>query len=134
MIARAAAWLALLGGVIWLVKVLLIWQNGGTNTTGGVIGVLFVAGAVCISSAAAVLGWQLSSAFHPVWRIAALVVAVVAVVALVDLPILLGWLVLGHTWLAEELGIVLTAIVAAVFGMRALGTSGNGLRRTAHTS
>ena len=134
MLARPPAWLALLGGVIWLVKVLLIWQNGGTNTTDGVIGVLFVAGGVCIAIAAAVAGWHLSSSFHLAWRVASPVVAVVAVVALVDLPILLGWLVLGHTWLAGEVGIVLTALVAAVFGLRALRRSGNGPRTTAHTS
>jgi hypothetical protein len=83
---------------------------------------------------AAVFAWQLTSSFHPAWRAAAASVALAVLVALVDVPILLGWLVLGHTWSAGEVGILLTALVAAAFGLRALRPSANGPRRTAHSS
>ena len=48
----------------------------------------------------------------------AVLVVVVAFVAAVNLPILLGRVLLGRTWLAEEVGILLTAAAALVLGFR----------------
>jgi hypothetical protein len=48
MAARIAGVLAVVGGAAWLVKFVLIWENGGTNTTDGLVGVLFDVGAVAI--------------------------------------------------------------------------------------
>ena len=48
MATRVAGALAVLGGVAWLVKFALIWENGGSNTTDGLVGVLFDIGAIGI--------------------------------------------------------------------------------------
>jgi hypothetical protein len=37
---------------------------------------------------------------------------------MVDLPILVGWQLFGDSWLAEEVGIVLTAVLSLVLGVR----------------
>jgi hypothetical protein len=120
MTSRITGLLALVGGAAWLVKVALIWENGGTNTTEGLVGALFTVGAVAIGLALAARVWLVSSR-----SVSARLLAVVAVVAgfalAVNLPILLGWVVFGRTWLAEEAGVILVAVGALVLGMRWLG-------------
>ena len=107
----------MIGGAAWLAKLALIWQNGGTNTTDGLVGALFDVGAVSILLALAVHAWW--SPAEVLWRRALTVVlVVVAFVAAVNVPILLGWALLGRTWMAEELGVLLTAVAAVVLGFR----------------
>jgi hypothetical protein len=48
MISRCSGALALLGGLARILKVALIWMNGGTEPTSGVVGILFLAGAVAL--------------------------------------------------------------------------------------
>ena len=50
-------------------------------------------------------------------RVLAALIALVALFAAVNLPILLAWQVVGSTWYAEEVGIVLTAVAALVVGV-----------------
>jgi hypothetical protein len=125
MIARLAGALALTGGVAWLVKVALIWENGGTNTTEGLVGLLFTVGAVAIVLAAAIWAWQSRRSATVPGRFCAVLLAVVAFVAAVNLPILVGWQVFGRTWVAEEVGVVVTALLAVALGQRWL-RSGSG--------
>lgn len=117
MASRLAGALAVVGGPAWLVKVALIWQNGGTNTTDGLVGAMFTVGAVTILLALMIRAW-LASAPQVRYRLLSVLAVVVAFVAAVDVPILVGWVLLGRTWLAEELGIILTAVAAVVLGTR----------------
>jgi hypothetical protein len=117
MAARVAGLLAVFGGVVWLVKIAMIWDNGGTNTTEGLVGLLFDIGALAILSAVVVRAWRAPGRGlrH---RALAVPAVVVAFALAVNLPILLGWALFGRTWLAEELGILLTAVAAIVLGSR----------------
>lgn len=117
MALRLAGALAVVGGAAWLVKVALIWQNGGTNTTDGLVGALFDVGAVTILLALTIRAW-LASARQVRYRLLSVLAVTVAFVAAVDVPILIGWVLFGRTWLADELGIILTAAVAVVLGAR----------------
>lgn len=112
--------LAVVGGAAWLVKVALIWQNGGTNTTDGLVGDLFTVGAVAIVLALIACVWMVPNR-SLVHRLASVLAVVVGFVLAVNLPILLGWVILGRTWMAEEVGVVLVAVAALVLGVRWLG-------------
>ncbi len=118
MVSLLAGALALAGGVAWLVKVALIWANGGTNTTDGLVGVLFALGAVLIGLAAAIRAWQARPAASTSHRVLAALLAVIAFFAAVNLPILVGWQLFGGTWIAEEVGVVMTASLAVALGQR----------------
>ena len=118
MVSLLAGALALAGGVAWLVKVALIWANGGTNTTDGLVGVLFALGAVLSGLAAAIRAWQARPAASTSHRVLAALLAVIAFFAAVNLPILVGWQLFGGTWIAEEVGVVMTASLAVALGQR----------------
>jgi hypothetical protein len=118
MASRVAGVFAMVGGVAWLVKFALIWENGGTNTTDGLVGVLFDIGAVGILLGAGVRAWC-AAARKPLWiRLLVLLAVVAAFAAAVNLPILLGWALFGRSWVAEEVGVLLTAVGALVLGAR----------------
>lgn len=117
MASRIVGVLAVVGGAAWLVKVALIWQNGGTNTTDGLVGVLFDVGAVAILLALTARAWLVPAEL--LWkRVLTVVAVVVAFAAAVNVPIVLGWALFGQGWLAEELGILMTAVAAVVLGLR----------------
>jgi hypothetical protein len=120
MALRLAGALAVVGGAAWLVKVALIWQNGGTNTTDGLVGGLFSVGAVSILLALTIRAWfaPARQVRYRLLSVLSVLAVVVAFVAAVNVPILLGWVLFGRTWLAEEVGVVLTAGVAVVLGAR----------------
>jgi hypothetical protein len=118
MASRIAGVLAVVGGAAWLVKVALIWRNGGTNTTDGLVGVLFDVGAVAILLALAVRAWFVPNRGLLRYRPVALLAALVVFAAAVNVPIVVGWALFGRTWLAEEVGVLLTAVAAVVLGLR----------------
>ena len=118
MVPRLAGALALVGGVAWLVKVALIWGNSGTNTTEGMVGILFSTGAVAIALAACLRAWHSPSANRLWIRVSAVLVALAAFVAAVNLPILVGWQIFGRTWFAEEVGVLVTALLAMLLGQQ----------------
>ncbi|GAB3273781.1 hypothetical protein GCM10027449_11510 [Sinomonas notoginsengisoli] len=109
--------LAALGGFAWVLKTAMMWANGGTEGSSGVVGLLFEIGIVCIAMAGSVRVWFLVPSTKARWRILAVLVFLVGLVLMIDLPILIGWQVLGHVWIAEELGIILTALVALGAGV-----------------
>ncbi|HEX5987234.1 MAG TPA: hypothetical protein VFY86_11990 [Nocardioides sp.] len=113
---RVAGVLAVTGGVAWLAKVALIWRNGGTNTTDGIVGVLFDVGAVAILLALTIRVWVVPRSLR--FKLVAVLAVLLAFVAVVNVPIALGWLLFGQIWLAEEVGVLLTAVSAIVLGLR----------------
>ncbi len=113
---RVAGVLAVTGGVAWLAKVALIWRNGGTNTTDGIVGVLFDVGAVAILLALTIRVWVVPRSLR--FKLVAVLAVLLAFVAVVNVPIALGWLLFGQIWLAEEVGVLLTAVSAIVPGLR----------------
>ncbi len=113
---RVAGVLAVTGGVAWLAKVALIWRNGGTNTTDGIVGVLFDVGAVAILLALTIRVWVVPRSLR--FKLVAVLAVLLAFVAVVNMPIALGWLLFGQIWLAEEVGVLLTAVSAIVPGLR----------------
>lgn len=118
MVPRLTGALAFLGGVAWLVKVALIWGNGGANTTEGMVGILFATGAVAIALAACLRAWHSPSANRLWSRLVAVLVSLAAFVAAVNLPILVGWQIFGRTWFAEEVGVLVTALLAMLLGQQ----------------
>ena len=122
MIPRLAGALAVAGGVAWVVKVAMIWANGGSNTTDGLVGALFSGGAVAIALAVVLRAWHAPSARRTSHRALAVIVALVVFVAAVDLPILVGGRIFGRTWFAEEVSVLITAAVGLVLGIRWLRT------------
>jgi hypothetical protein len=84
----------------------------------GVAGSLFNVGAVAIVLAAVIRAWH-SPPDGRFWqRAVAVLGAVVTFTFLVNLPILVGWQLFGRTWFAEEIGVLLTALLAVVLGGR----------------
>jgi hypothetical protein len=116
--ARVFGAVGVFGGLLWLLKVSLIWENGGSNTTDGVIGLLFLAGAVALAVTAVGWGWHLPRSGRIAHRAAAAVAGLFGLVAAVDLPIVLVRPLLGGHWLAEEVGVLLTALVTTWAGIR----------------
>jgi hypothetical protein len=110
--------LAALGGLAWILKTAMMWANGGTEGSSGVVGLLFEIGIICIAMAGSVRVWFLVHTTKVWWRILAVLVFLVGLVLMIDLPILIGWQVLGHVWIAEELGIIIAALVALGAGIR----------------
>ena len=102
----------------WFVKVGLIWENGGSNTTEGMVGLLFSVGALSIALAAGIRAWHSSFATRLPHRILCALAGLVAFVAAVNLPIPIAWQILGHTWFAEEVGVLLTASLSVALGQR----------------
>jgi hypothetical protein len=116
MFFRISGALAVIGGLAWLAKVALIWANGGTGTTGGAVGLLFLTGGTCIVLAGGLRAWYLAGNAKVWRRVLASLAFVVVLILMVDLPILIGWQIFGRVWVAEELGIILTALLALGVG------------------
>jgi hypothetical protein len=100
------------GGLGWLVKVALIWENGGTNTDEGLVAVMFLVGALGLLVASAAAGAWLT-ARRPAWlrALAAVggVVAFLAVFSLLDL--VLSPLAEDGSWAKDEVEIVASALL-----------------------
>jgi hypothetical protein len=118
---RVASIAAVLGGLGWLVKVALIWAGGGEDADRGLVGVMFVAGLVCIVVALGAAGYTLVRT-APAWLRAVVTVAVPALVLVV-------WQMLDQAvkavytdegWLRDELNVILAALVAVAAGVWAL--------------
>lgn len=110
--------LALVGGLAWTLKFALVWMNGGTETTHGIVGILFLVDAISLALAGGVRAWCLPDPAK-VWpRILAALAFLAALVLSVNLPILIGWQLWEHVWIAEELGVILTALTAVGLGTK----------------
>ena len=124
---RLARSLALSGGLFWIVKILLIWENGGTNMFGGAVGLMFLIGTVLLASATALWTWRATRGRSLPIRAGLLLGALIALLLAINLPILVGQSVLPGSWLAGEFGVLLVAVAAiiAASGMTGPGTINN---------
>ena len=110
---RVATWAWLVAGVVWLVEVVLISENGGSDTTGGLVGVAFFIGVVALVVAGAASGFVLLRRWRS-WLgyVGLLLGVVVTLVGFVVLEGVLKAIVPADGWFEGEVGIVGTAIVA----------------------
>lgn len=115
---RLASVAAVLGGVGWLVKVGLIWANGGTNTGDGLVGVMFLVGLAGLVVALAAAGYTLVET-APVWLRAVVTVATPLLVMMVwqMLDRAIKAVYTDETWVRDEVNIVLGGVVALVLGL-----------------
>lgn len=125
MARRIATGAALVGGVAWLVKVALIWGNGGTNLDEGVVGAMYLVGALSLLVASAASGAALLGG-RPSWLRAVAAAAGIAVFILGSslLDALLSPLAAEGSWQREEVAIVTMAVIAlagAAVGLVGLG-------------
>ena len=109
-----SSFFAVTGGACWIVKTLLIWANGGTSTTGGVVGLLFLAGFASLAIAVAFWAWGVTTGRAVPLRVAAVGSALGGLFLVVNLPIPVGHALIPGSWLAEEIGVLAVAILAIV--------------------
>ena len=109
---------AALGGAVWLVKVALIWNNGGTNTGDGLVAVAFFIGFAGLLVALMAGGYSVV-ATAPIWLRA--VVSVCATLLGLMLFTIMDDAVKGvysnEGWLRDEIGILITASLALFVGV-----------------
>jgi len=109
---RPAGLLALAGGLIWIVKTVLIWQNGGTIRFGGTVGLMFMIGAVLLAAATAIWTWRATRGRSILLRGGLLLGALIVLFLAINLPILVGQTLFPGSWLADEVGVILVAVAA----------------------
>jgi len=114
---RPARLLALTGGLIWIVKTVLIWQNGGTNRFDGTVGLMFMIGAVLLAAATVIWAWRATRDRPVLARGGLLLGALVVLFLAINLPILLGQVLFPRSWLADEVGVILVAAAAIAAGV-----------------
>ncbi len=124
---RLARILALTGGLFWIVKVLLIWENGGTNRYGGTVGLMFLIGTVLLASATVLWTWYATVGRSPLMRAGLLLGALFALLLAINLLSLVAYFVFPGSWLAGEFGVILVAVAAiiAASGVTGAGTIRN---------
>lgn len=124
---RPARILALTGGLFWIVKILLIWENGGTNRYEGAVGIMFLIGTVLLASATVLWIWHASHGRSLLLRAGLLLGGLFVLLLAINLLSLVGYFVFPGSWLAGELGVILVAIAAiiATSGVTSPGTITN---------
>lgn len=103
---------------MWLVKVALIWGNGGTNTGDGLVAVVYFIGLAALLVALLAGGYSLVTT-APIWLRA--VVSVCATLLGLTLFTIIDDAVKGmyspEGWLRDELGILIAALIALTVGV-----------------
>lgn len=113
--------LALTGGLFWIAKILLIWENGGTNLFGGAVGLMFLIGTVLLAFATALWTWRATRGRSLLMRAGLLLGALIALLLAVNLPTLVGESVFPGSWLAGEFGVILVAVAAIIAASGVIG-------------
>lgn len=115
---RIASIAAVVGGVSWLMKVTMIWGNGGQDTDSEPVRLMYVAGFAVLAVALGAAGYTLVER-APVWLRAVVAVAT-------PLLVLMIWMLLdeavkavypGHSWLRDEVSVIIAAMIALVMGV-----------------
>lgn len=130
---RVASVAGVLGGVSWLAKVGLIWANGGTNTDEGIVAVLYLAGLLVLAIAALAAGYAVVTT-APIWLRVVVSVATLALFWILYSVIdsAAQAMYSGGGWLDDELGIVVTAVLALLVGLVALARRDRTTSRPQH--
>ncbi len=115
--------LAFAGGLFWIVKVLLIWENGGTNMFEGAVGLMFLVGTVLLASATVLWTWRATRGHSLLMRAGLLPVALIVLLLVINLPTVVGQSLFPGSWLAGELGVILVAVAAIIAASRDYGTA-----------
>ncbi len=118
---RPARLLALTGGLSWIVKILLIWENGGTNTFGGAVGLMFLIGTVLLASATVLWTWHATGGRSLLMRAGLLLGALIVLLLAINLLSLVAYFVFPGSWLAGEFGVTLVAVAAIIAAARVTG-------------
>ena len=105
-------YLALAGGLAWIVKIVLIWATGGTNTTGGAVGFVFLLGTTLLAAAAMLWTWGATRGRSILARVGLMLVALSGLLLAINLPTLVGQAPVPGSWLAGEGGVILVAVAA----------------------
>lgn len=115
---RIASVAAVVGGVGWLVKVALIWANGGENTDTGLVAVMYFVGLLGVVVATGAAAYTLVEK-APVWLRAVVVVATPLLVMMVWMMLDAGIKAVYTTenWLQGEINILLAAAIALALGV-----------------
>lgn len=115
---RIASIAAVVGGVGWLAKVLLIWLSGGENTDEGAVAILDIVGWAAFAVALAAAGYTLVER-APVWLRGVVAVAT-------PLLVLMVWMLLdqgvkgvygGESWFRDEVSVLVAAGIALLMGL-----------------
>ena len=115
--------LALTGGLSWIVKVLLIWENGGTNRFGGTVGLMFMIGTVLLASATVLWTWRATGRRSLLMRAGLLLGALMVLLLTINLASVVAYFIFPGSWLAGEFGVILVAVAAII---AASGVTGRG--------
>lgn len=119
---RIASTAAVIGGGGWLLKVFLIWGNGGETTGSEPIGYLSLIGWLGFAMACAAAGYTLVER-APVWLRGVVALAtpllVLMVWELVDQFILSVYP--GTSWLRDEMSAIIAGSVAVLMGLWGFG-------------
>jgi hypothetical protein len=100
--------------LVWIVKIVLIWQNGGTNRFGGTVGLMFMTGTVLLCAATVLWGWHATRGRSFLMRAALLLGGPTVLFLAINLPTLVGQTLFPGSWLADESGVILVAVAAII--------------------
>ena len=112
---------ALTGGLFWIVKVVLIWENGGTNRFGGAVGLMFLIGTVLLASATVLWTWRATRGRSLLARAGLLLGALMVLLLAINLLSLIAYFAFPGSWLAGEFGVILVAVAAIIAASRVTG-------------
>jgi hypothetical protein len=118
---RLARILALTGGLSWIVKVLLIWENSGTNRFDGAVGLMFLIGTVLLASATVLWTWRATRGRSLPMRAGLLLGALIALLLAINLLSVVAYFVFPGSWLAGEFGVILVAVAAIIAASGVIG-------------
>ncbi len=115
----AVAWLV--GGVAWLVKLTLIFANGGSNTDEGIVAVVFFAGVLALVVAGAASGFTLGRRWGT-WAavIGVPIGAAATLVGISAVDSVLKAIVPASGWYEDEVGILGAAVISLLLGLALL--------------
>lgn len=113
--------LGVVAGLAWLVKVGLIYANGGTNTSSGPVAAMYLVGFIGLLLAAGAGGWALLAG-RPAWQraLGAIAGLVLAFGATQVVDTVAKGIYRQDGWFRGEVSILLLALVALALGSWAL--------------
>jgi hypothetical protein len=116
-----ATWAAVIGGIGWISKILIMWAQGGPDTESIPEALAFFTGLIGISVAGAAAAWVLASDAGKYLRILAVVVGFLVPMVVVGIyQTALGALLPDAGWFRDESIFLILGIIALALGAREL--------------